>query len=483
MTTRFVTEIPGYPTPHSPYSHAVVANGFVVVSGQISLRPGGGPTEVAGTTMREQTRQCLRNVELILRAAGSYLDYVVKITVLRARPDLYGEINEAYAEFFPGPKPARAMARLGAEIPRVRVAIEALATVAEAGQIVRASRKPLRPRIPTRIGELIEAVYSAFDRRAFLRDALAGYEALEVLLASLAAPGQVRGADLGTFLYLQAQDQLTQRFTAEFSIRPLLERHFEATLARLRVWARDPSLHVRRLVSEGTRPRLPWAPRLCAFQRDPAPVLELLELPKDDPELYVRRSVANNLNDVGKDHPALLAKVARRWRKGADPERAWVVRHALRSALKRGEAGTLAVLDFGAAALVAVSKACIRPNRARIGGAVTLSFTLANTTAQKQRVLLDFRVFFVKATGQAQGVQAQNRRIGPRRGAGPEQADLPGRDKHPQILPRRAPDRGAAQRRGPAAGVLSGAALIGNASRPREALMSESPTPVSRPKT
>jgi len=129
MSTRFVTEIPGYPAPHSPYSHAVVANGFVFVSGQIPVRPGGGPTEVAGTTMQEQTRQCLRNVELILQAAGSSLDQVVKITVLLARPDLYKEMNEAYAEFFPGPKPARAMARFGAEIPGVLVAIEAVATV------------------------------------------------------------------------------------------------------------------------------------------------------------------------------------------------------------------------------------------------------------------------------------------------------------------------------------------------------------------
>jgi HEAT repeat protein len=75
----------------------------------------------------------------------------------------------------------------------------------------------------------------------------------------------------------------------------------------------DPSEHVRRLVSEGTRPRLPWASRLPAFQRDPAPVLALLERLKDDPALYVRRSVANNLNDIGKDHPALLADTARAW--------------------------------------------------------------------------------------------------------------------------------------------------------------------------
>ncbi len=298
------------------------------------------------------------------------------------------------------------------------------------------------PQIPKRIAGMIAAAYPGFDPKAFLRDALDGYEELElmprgrhlarvlrrhlpaaypdaiaVLLASIDPPGQVRGGDLGTFLYLphtffvaeygldhleislQAQYELTQRFTAEFSIRPFLERHPEATLARLRVWATDPSEHVRRLVSEGTRPRLPWAPRLRQFQRDPAPVLALLELLKDDPALYVRRSVANNLNDIGKDHPEVLAKTARKWLKGASPERAWLVRHALRSAVKRGEAGALAALGYGGQAQVEVSQVRISPRRAPIGGAVTITFVLTNTSAHTQRVLVDFRVHFVKASG------------------------------------------------------------------------------------
>ena len=96
---RYV-DVPGYPAAHSPYSHAVVANGFVFVSGQIPVRPGGSPTEVVGDTMQEQTRQALRNVQTVLKAAGSSLDQVVKITVLLARLDLYGEMNEAYAESF-----------------------------------------------------------------------------------------------------------------------------------------------------------------------------------------------------------------------------------------------------------------------------------------------------------------------------------------------------------------------------------------------
>jgi len=114
-------DVPGYPAVHSPYSHAVVANGFIFVSGQIPVMPGGAPTKVVGSTMQEQTRQALRNVQTILKAAGSSLDRVVKVTVLLARPDLYREMNEAYAEFFPGPKPARAMVYFGADIPGVLV--------------------------------------------------------------------------------------------------------------------------------------------------------------------------------------------------------------------------------------------------------------------------------------------------------------------------------------------------------------------------
>jgi 2-iminobutanoate/2-iminopropanoate deaminase len=134
MVTRHINDIPGYPAPHSPYSHAVVANGFVFVSGQIAVRPGGGSTEVAGTTMQKQTRQSIRNVKAILEAAGSSLERIVKITVLLARPELYKEMNEAYAEFFPGPKPARAIARLGVDIPGVLVSIEAIATVEKTDQ-------------------------------------------------------------------------------------------------------------------------------------------------------------------------------------------------------------------------------------------------------------------------------------------------------------------------------------------------------------
>ena len=113
---RHIDSIPGYPAPHSPYSHAVVANGFVFVSGQIAVRPAGGSLEVVGVSMQEQTHQALRNVSAILEAAGSSLERVVKMTVLLARPDLYQEMNEAYAVFFQGKAPARSTVQ-GARYP------------------------------------------------------------------------------------------------------------------------------------------------------------------------------------------------------------------------------------------------------------------------------------------------------------------------------------------------------------------------------
>lgn len=290
---------------------------------------------------------------------------------------------------------------------------------------------------------MIAAVFPRFDQQRFVRSALEGYDALElmprawniahalrrslpndyekaikILLASLdQKPERSVASGMGSFLFLphvflvaeyglehfevsmRAQYVLTQRFTAEFSIRRYLERHQAATLARLMEWTTDPSEDVRRLVSEGTRPRLPWAARLRAFQADPRPVLALLERLKDDPALYVRRSVANNLNDIGKDHPDVLVETARRWMVGATEERRWIIRHALRSAVKRGESGALDVLGFGGEAQVSVENVRITPRRPAIGSFVAITCEIVNQSSVPQRVLADLRVHYVKANG------------------------------------------------------------------------------------
>jgi len=297
--------------------------------------------------------------------------------------------------------------------------------------------------VPQAIASMIAPVYPTFDAAGFVSEVLDGFdtlalmargkkiaqalrrflpndypEALAILMASVDQPhGRDPRLTLGSFLYLPhtmfvadhgldhfeasmaAQHTLTQRFSAEFSIRPFLEHHTQATLDQLTIWASDPSEHVRRLVSEGSRPRLPWAPRLRQFQADPTPVLALLELLKDDPALYVRRSVANNLNDIGKDHPELLTRTTQAWLQNASPERAWIVNHALRSAVKRGEAGALTVLGYGQAAQLAVGQVQISPDTPAMGGAVQISFALTNTQNQSQRVLVDLAVHYVKAKG------------------------------------------------------------------------------------
>lgn len=196
------------------------------------------------------------------------------------------------------------------------------------------------------------------------------------------------------------QRELTRRFSAEFSIRFFLEKHPEATLARLREWASDPDPHVRRLVSEGTRPRLPWAPRLRAFQRDPSPVLPLLEALRDDPEEYVRRSVANNLNDIGKDHPDLLVATCERWAEGASPARQRLLAHALRSAIKQGDQRAMAVLGFSPRPQARVEVSC-SPTRVKIGGTVALKVKITSEAPRRQRLVVDLAVFFVKASGEA----------------------------------------------------------------------------------
>lgn len=308
------------------------------------------------------------------------------------------------------------------------------------------------PEIAQRIADMIGAVYPKFSHKKFLDYVLPDYESLElmprgwhmadglrhalpddyehaidILLMSLpaakphaaqtSATADREGNTLAPFLFMPhtffvaryglnhfdtsmlAQYELTQRFTAEFSIRPYLQHHSSATLRKLESWLDDPSEHVRRLISEGTRPRLPWASRLPEFQKDPAPVIKLLDALKDDPSLYVRRSVANNLNDIGKDNPSVMLDTAERWMQKASPERAWIVKHALRVAVKNAEPRALTLMGFGSRAQVEVSDSRITPEIAREGDSVMLSCTLRSTARKAQTLLIDFVVHYVKANG------------------------------------------------------------------------------------
>ncbi|MGE4062338.1 MAG: DNA alkylation repair protein [Rhodospirillaceae bacterium] len=198
---------------------------------------------------------------------------------------------------------------------------------------------------------------------------------------------------------LAALREITIRSTSEFAIRPFLVRHTELTLSTLREWSKDENHHVRRLVSEGTRPRLPWGLRLKAFVKNPAPILPLLEALRDDPSDYVRRSVANSLNDIAKDHPDLVAAVAMTWLKNASAERARLVRHACRTLIKKGHRPALKALGFEPGAKVKLRSFSVSPAKLTFGSALTLKARLASTARTAQKIVLDYVVHHRKKNG------------------------------------------------------------------------------------
>ncbi len=198
---------------------------------------------------------------------------------------------------------------------------------------------------------------------------------------------------------MRANYEITKRATSEFSIRTPLRDHTEATLHELQSWATDSNVHVRRCVSEGTRPRLPWSFRLKNFQDDPTEVLRLLEILKDDPVEYVRRSVANNLNDIAKDHPDVVVEVALRWWTDADDNRRRLVKHGLRTLIKAGNPGALDVLGYGPSSPAVVGTVSIEPAKLPIGDKVKLEVRIDNPSEEPCHALVDLRIHFVKANG------------------------------------------------------------------------------------
>ena len=197
---------------------------------------------------------------------------------------------------------------------------------------------------------------------------------------------------------LRCLHALTQRFSAEFAIRPFIARHPQTTLDTLARWAHDPSAHVRRLVSEGSRPRLPWGQRLQALVQDPSPTLPLLRALQDDPSAYVRRSVANHLNDIAKDHPDLVAHWVGEHRAGASAERTALLRHASRTLIKQGHAPTLAAWGLGQPLKGRAALALSAP-RVAIGDTLGLEVALHASARRPQTLAINYAVHHVRANG------------------------------------------------------------------------------------
>jgi len=192
--------------------------------------------------------------------------------------------------------------------------------------------------------------------------------------------------------------RLTPLFSAEFAIRPFIERYEALSLRFLEGCLTHPDEHVRRLVSEGTRPRLPWGLQLKRYIEDPSPVMPFLSALRLDESDYVRRSVANNLNDIAKDHPQLVVDYCRQWQAQDAGASDWVIRHATRSLVKDGFAGVFSLLGYTAAPAVDVVSIDVDTPRVNMGQAIAFDISLCGR-ADSQYFVLDYAVYYRKANG------------------------------------------------------------------------------------
>lgn len=197
---------------------------------------------------------------------------------------------------------------------------------------------------------------------------------------------------------MDALADLTRFGSAEFAIRPFLAADTPRALAIMTRWTGSDDEHVRRLASEGARPRLPWAARVPSLKADPTLAMPILEILKADPSLYVRKSVANHLNDIAKDRPDWLLGRLQTWPQD-DPRTVWIIRHALRTLIKQGEPRALALIGVGHGAAVRVRNFAITPATVHLGDRIAITADLASTSSGDQRLVVDYRLHYARAGG------------------------------------------------------------------------------------
>lgn len=275
-----------------------------------------------------------------------------------------------------------------------------------------------------------------FDRSAFLSAASAGLDALSIMervrhiadalrpalpgdypvaldilramaprlthgFQAIAVTEYVARYGLGDFdRSMAALADLTRFGSAEFAIRPFLAHDTGRALATMTRWAGAADEHVRRLASEGGRPRLPWAARVPALKDDPTLAAPILETLRADPSLYVRKSVANHLNDIAKDRADWLLDRLAKWPQD-DPRTVWIIRHALRTLIKQGDPAALALIGVGHGAAVTVRDFAVAPAAVRLGDRIAITAKIASDSPGDQRLVVDYRVHYARAGGKS----------------------------------------------------------------------------------
>lgn len=197
---------------------------------------------------------------------------------------------------------------------------------------------------------------------------------------------------------IKAIERITQFTSCEFVTHPFIVKYPEEMMRQMLCWSEHPHWGVRRLASEGCRPRLPWAMALPSLKRDPAPIIPILENLKNDPAKSVRLSVANNLNDIAKDNPEMVIELAKRWH-GESQEVDWIIKHGCRTLLKQGNQQVLELFGLGCVQDIKIEKFRVLTPEVKIGNSLEFSFDLLNNSDCKSKIRLEYGVYYQKANG------------------------------------------------------------------------------------
>lgn len=195
-----------------------------------------------------------------------------------------------------------------------------------------------------------------------------------------------------------AFERITQFISCEFGVRPFIIKYEQKMLPVMFKWANHKDSRVRRLASEGSRPRLPWGMAIPSLKKDPTPILPILELLKSDPVEYVRRSVANNLNDISKDNPETVIAISKKWT-GQSADIDWVVKHACRTLLKAGDSNVLQLFGFGSIEDIVVENFDLITKKVRVGEYLEFSFNLINNSSKKEKIRAEYGIYYLKKNG------------------------------------------------------------------------------------
>lgn len=197
---------------------------------------------------------------------------------------------------------------------------------------------------------------------------------------------------------IKAIERITQFTSCEFATHPFIIRYPDAMMAQMLAWSNHPHWGVRRLASEGCRPRLPWAMALPDLKKNPAPIIPILENLKNDPAKSVRLSVANNLNDIAKDNPEVVVDLAKKWY-GESKEVDWVIKHGCRTLLKCGNPDIMELFGLGSIKNISIEDFQILTPEVKVGNSLEFSFNLLNNNKKKAKIRLEYGIYYQKANG------------------------------------------------------------------------------------